>query len=98
MDTLKFPIRFTKNRQIEKVRDGTDEFIRQLISICILTEPYVLPLTPEFGTDDPSFSTVSPASLMLNVSKFIPEISLLEVTPSLSEDTGIVKVKFIYNR
>jgi len=98
MDTLKFPIRFTVGRQIEKVKDGTDDFIRQLISVCILTEPYVLPLTPEFGTADPSFSTVSPSSLMLNVSKFIPEISLLAVTPSVSADSGTINVRFIYNR
>jgi len=69
-----------------------------MISVCILTEPFVLPLTPDFGTADPSFSTVSPSSLMLNVSKYIPEISLVSVTPSMNEESGIVNVKFIYNR
>ena len=98
MDTLKFPIRFTRNREIEKIREGTDDYIRQMISVCILTEPFVLPLTPDFGTADPSFSTVSPSSLMLNINKFIPEISLVAVNTLLSETSGTVNVKFIYNR
>jgi hypothetical protein len=98
MDTLKFPIRFTRNREIEKISEGTDDYIRQMISVCILTEPFVLPLTPDFGTADPSFSTVAPSSLMLNVNKFIPEISLVAVDTLLSETSGTVNVKFIYNR
>lgn len=98
MDTIKFPIRFTKDREIEKLTDGTDDYVRQMISVCILTEPYILPLTPDFGTADPAFSTVSPSSLLLNVSKFIPEISLVSVDTVLNEDAGSVNVKFIYNR
>lgn len=98
MDTLKFPIRFTRTREIEKIREGTDDYIRQMISVCILTEPFVLPLTPDFGTADPSFSTVSPSSLMLNINKFIPEISLVAVNTLLNETSGTVNVKFVYNR
>lgn len=98
MDTLKFPIRFTRTREIEKIREGTDDYVRQMISVCILTEPFVLPLTPDFGTADPSFSTVSPSSLMLNINKFIPEISLVAVNTLLNETSGTVNVKFVYNR
>ena len=98
MDTLKFPIRFTRTREIEKIREGTDDYVRQMISVCILTEPFVLPLTPDFGTVDPSFSTVSPSSLMLNINKFIPEISLVAVNTLLNETLGTVNVKFVYNR
>lgn len=98
MDTLKFPIRFTRTREIEKIREGTDDYVRQIISVCILTEPFILPLTPDFGTADPSFSTVSPSSLILNINKFIPEISLVSVGTVLNEEAGSVNVKFIYNR
>jgi len=98
MDTFKFPISFSDNREINKLKEGTDDYIRQMISVCILTEPFVLPLTPDFGVADPSFSTISPATLMLNVSKYIPEVSLVAVDSSLDEDSGLVNVKFVYNR
>ena len=98
MDTLKFPIRFTKDKEIDKLTQGTDDYVRQMISVCILTEPFILPLTPDFGTADPAFSTVSPSSLMLNINKFIPEISLVSVGTVLNEEAGSVNVKFIYNR
>lgn len=98
MDTLKFPLSFSKNREISKVTEGTDDYIRQMLSVCILTEPFILPLTPDFGVADPSFSTLSPATLMLNVAKYIPEVSLVAVDSLLDESAGTIKVRFIYNR
>ncbi len=57
MDAFKFPVSFsTDTREIVKLREGSDDYIKQIISICILTEPFTLPLTPDFGTADPSFS------------------------------------------
>lgn len=98
MDTLKFPITFTRNRKLETLREGTDDYIRQMISVCLLTEPFILPLTPDFGVADPSFSTVSPASLLINVNKFVPEVSIVSVDTNLNEEIGSVNVRFIYNR
>jgi len=99
MDTLKFPLTFSKDtRELAKLTDGTDEFIKQIISVCILTEPFILPLTPDFGTADPAFSVISPEQLMLAASKFIPEVSIVAVNSQFEEDTGSVNVKFIYNR
>lgn len=98
MDIFKFPLSFSENREFSKLKENTDEYIRQMISVCILTEPFILPLTPDFGTADPTFSTVSPANLMLNVNKFIPEVSIVSVDTRLQEDSGSVNVKFIYNR
>jgi len=98
MDTLKFPLQFSADREFVKLVDGTDDYIKQLISVCLLTEPFILPLTPDFGTADPSFSTVSPANLMLNVNKFIPEVTIVSVGTTLNEELGTVNVKFIYNR
>jgi len=98
MDTLKFPLTFTNGREFQKLRQGTDDYIRQMISVCLLTEPFVLPLTPDFGTADPSFLTVNPSSLMINVNKFIPEVTIVSVDTKLNEEAGLVNVKFIYNR
>lgn len=98
MDTLKFPIAFTRNRKLQTLREGTDDYIRQMISVCLLTEPFILPLTPDFGVADPSFSTVNPASLLINVNKFVPEVSIVSVDTNLDEELGSVNVRFIYNR
>jgi len=98
MDAFKFPLEFDTSGSFVKLREGTDEFVKQLISVCLLTEPYVLRLTPEFGLADPTFSTVSPDQMMLAAAKFIPEVSIVSVTPSFNGDTGAVNVQFIYNR
>lgn len=98
MDTLKFPLRFDNDKQIVKLRENTDDYVKQLISFCILTEPFILPLTPDFGVADPSFSTVSPERLMLAANKFIPEVSIVAVDATINDTDGRVAVKFIYNR
>lgn len=98
MDTLKFPLEFDSSGSLAKLREGTDEYIKQLISVCLITEPYVLRLTPEFGLADPTFSTVSPDQMMLAAAKFIPEVSIVSVTPTFDGDKGEVNVQFIYNR
>ena len=98
MDTLRFPIKFDTNKQIVKLAENTDAYIKQLISFCILTEPFSLPLSPDFGVADPSFSTVSPDRLMLAANKFIPEVTIVAVESNINDDEGRVNVRFIYNR
>jgi len=98
MDALKFPIKFDGVGNFVRVIDGTDEYVKQLLSICILTEPYILPLTPEFGISDPAFATVSPDQLMLAAAKFVPEISIISVSNQYDEPSGKLNVSFVYNR
>lgn len=98
MDTLKFPLKFGTDKQIVKLVDNTDDYIKQLISFCILTEPFSLPLTPDFGVADPSFSTVSPERLILAANKFIPEVTIVGVGATNNDTDGRVNVRFIYNR
>jgi hypothetical protein len=98
MDTLRFPIKFDEQKQIVKLQENTDDYVKQLISFCILTEPFILPLTPDFGVADPAFSTVSPERLMLAANKFVPEVSIVAVDATINDTDGRVAVKFIYNR
>lgn len=98
MDTLKFPLKFDVNKQMVKLAEGTDPYIKQIISFCVLTEPFSLPLSPDFGVADPAFSTVSPERLMLAANKFVPEVTIVAVDSSLNDQDGRVSVKFIYNR
>jgi hypothetical protein len=83
---------------LSKLTENTDLYIKQLISFCILTEPFSLPLSPDFGVADPSFSTVSPDRLMLAANKFIPEVTVVAVESNIDDGDGRVNVRFIYNR
>ena len=98
MDTLRFPLKFDTNKQLIKLTENTDPYIKQIISFCILTEPFSLPLSPDFGVSDPSFATVSPERLMLAANKFVPEVTIVAVDSNLNDQDGRVNVKFIYNR
>jgi hypothetical protein len=98
MDILKFPLSFDNDGSMSKLRENSDGFFKQLISFCILTEPASLPLTPDFGVYDPTFSRVSPEKLALSASKFIPEVQIQSLGGTISSNDGTISVKFVYNR
>lgn len=98
METIKFPISFTADRQVVKLVKGTEEYINQIISMCILTEPFILPLTPDFGVSDPTFATISPAQLIIAVNKYIPEVTIVNMSSSMEQESGLVNIQFVYNR
>lgn len=98
MDTLKFPLRFTADGEIKKLREGTDDYYKQMLSVCILTEPFILPLTPDFGTADPTFSSLPPTQLILSAVKYVPEVKIVSVDSSQDEELGLVNVQFVYSR
>jgi len=98
MDTLKFPLQFDSSRNIVKLVEGTDEYVKQLLAMCILTEPFILPLTPDFGVGDPTFSTIPTPQLLLAANKYVPEIQIIDVSSTTTEESGAVNVKFTYRK
>lgn len=98
MDTIKFPIKFNVDKQLTVLAENTDAYIKQIISFCILTEPFSLPLSPDFGVADPTFSTLSPERLLLAANKFVPEVTIVGVNSNINNNDGRVSVSFIYNR
>jgi len=97
MDSLKFPISFDNDGTITKIKQGSDNYFKQLVSFCLLTEPNSLRLTPDFGVFDITFARVSPEMVALSVGKFIPEIQIKNVSGSLIEDDGTLTISFTYN-
>ena len=97
MDALKFPISFDNDGTITKVVENSDNYFKQLISFCLLTEPSSLKLTPDFGVFDVTFARVSPEIVALSVGKFIPEIQIKNIRGSLIEDDGTMTISFTYN-
>ena len=98
MDSLKFPITFNNDGSLTKLAEGSDEYFKQLVSFCLLTEPNSLRLTPDFGVFDITFNKLAPEALAISVNKFIPEIQIKNIKGSLAEDDGTVTVSFVYNR
>lgn len=98
MDSFKFPITFDNDGGITKVIESSDEYFKQLISFCLLSEPNSLRLTPDFGVFDPTFNRLAPEALAVSVNKFIPEIRIRNITGSLAEENGTLTVSFSYNR
>jgi|APGre2960657404_1045060.scaffolds.fasta_scaffold134336_1 hypothetical protein len=98
MDSLKFPITFNNDGSLTKLAEGSDEYFKQLVSFCLLTEPNSLRLTPDFGVFDITFNKLAPEALAISVNKFIPEIQIKNIKGSLAEDDGTLTVSFVYNR
>ena len=98
MYSLKFPITFNNDGSLTKLAEGSDEYFKQLVSFCLLTEPNSLRLTPDFGVFDITFNKLAPEALAISVNKFIPEIQIKNIKGSLAEDDGTLTVSFVYNR
>ena len=79
MDSLKFPITFNNDGSLTKLAEGSDEYFKQLVSFCLLTEPNSLRLTPDFGVFDITFNKLAPEALAISVNKFIPEIQIKNI-------------------
>ncbi len=96
MTTLKFPLEFGEDGSLVTLEDGTDNFYAQLLSISALTEPDTFPFSPSFGVLDPAFRAINRGVFMIQASRFVPEVQILEAEGELNELTGatVLRVKF----
>lgn len=62
----------------------------------MLTEPGEHPITPDFGVYDPSFIPVEPENFILNAARFVPEVEIRNINPTLNQD-GSVSVEFSFD-
>jgi len=86
MDSIAFPIRFTSDRDLKKHADGSAEQYAQILAIAAQTLPGEMPITPNFGSADPTFSDEAKKNLMFTAAAFVPEIRLVDVQISDTED------------
>lgn len=96
MDCLKFPIAYDSSGFV-KVTDRTDDYYKQLISICARTEPGVSPLFPSFGVYDPTLSVADRGQFLINAARYIPEIQVGDVETIINQD-GTTAVTFTFSR
>jgi len=92
MDTIKFPIKFDRTG-LQKLTEGTYDYYSQLLTISLLSEPRVLPFSPDFGVYDPAFSQIDKGIFLLNAARFVPEVEITEFSTTTKPD-GTVDISF----
>lgn len=74
-----YPFRLNPDGTVATVDDGTDYYGDEL-AMLILTLPGERELVPEYGIEDPTFSSVSSAELAEKITLFGPPIDIVSVT------------------
>lgn len=95
MDMIAFPLKFDSTG-LKKLREGTNEYYSQLLSICILTEPLTHPFTPDFGANDPAFRNIDKGLFVLNAARFVPEVRITSLS-TVPNDSGLGKTKVSFS-
>lgn len=93
MDTIKIPIEYDVNG-FKHVIDDTDDYYKQLLSMCARTEPDVQPIFPEFGVYDPTFNVTDRGKFLLLASRYVPEIDIISIDITEFEDNHSVSFNF----
>lgn len=96
MDCLKFPISYDASG-LAKLVDSSDDYFKQLLSICARTEPGVSPLFPDFGVFDPTLMIADKGQFMINAARFVPEIQINEIETIIGQD-GEMAISFTFTR
>jgi len=91
---LAFPVQF-RNGAFVVHTDDTDPFYTQLLSMALMIQPDELPLNPNFGTSDPTFTNISRATIIEKASKYVPEILITGISDFVA-DSGeeLVQINF----
>lgn len=95
MDTLRFPIRFSSGN-VENLAEGSDAYYAQLLALAAQIKPGELPLTPEFGCEDPVFDRESRDQLALTAAYFVPEVAI-ESLDIAESDSGESQIKITFS-
>ena len=96
MDCLKFPLQFDTSGFVKLV-DGSDDYYKQLLSICARTEPGVSPLFPDFGVLDPTLMVVDRGQFIINAARYVPE-SHIGTVDSFIDNQGGMALSFTFSR
>jgi len=94
MNTIKFPIRFGSDG-LELLRDGSEDYYAQLLTMAILTEPRTHPYSPFFGVNDPSFTSIDRGLFILNAARYVPEVEITSLSVNTKTD-GTAGVSFSF--
>lgn len=87
MDTLKYPLTFSRGRAVT-VAESSVAYQSQAVAIIVRTMIGEMPLEPTFGVSDPTFNVFLKSEFLRCVNTFWPEIRIqsaeLQSRPSAS--------------
>lgn len=95
-ETLASPMSF-RNGSAVSYTDSDDRYYVQIVMNLFRIEGGELPLTPDIGTPDPTFSGISIRSMRDIANKYVPEINITGSSYEKNDD-GEVRVDFTYYR
>lgn len=98
MNTLKLPISFNFDGSMETIAEGSDAYYATILANAIQTEKGEYPISTLYGIDDPVFSGKSINRLFEEVSAYVPEINVENVSIKRATDDGDVDVSIRFNR
>lgn len=82
---------------METIDETTDEYYATLIGFAIQIENNSLPISTFYGASDPVFDDRQTGRIIQEVSRFIPEIKVIEVN-TVKDDTGRVNLAIRFQR
>ena len=88
MDTIKFPIQFDSTG-LTKLQEGSSDYYKQLLTLAILTEPGVHPLTPNFGINDPVFTSLDKGQFVIQAARYVPEVIITGIDAEVNPEEEV---------
>ena len=95
MDTIRTPLSFNTDGTTKHYVAGTTDYYAHLIRQITLIQPGELPLTVNYGVDDPSFTEIKTASVREKIQKYIDNVRVTKVVVQQT-DSGNVNLLISY--
>jgi hypothetical protein len=79
VDVLQSPFRFTSDGTAAKVEQGSDAHKAQQLAALVRIVSGELPLAPDYGVGDLTFTEIDPSEIAAQVSNFHPDIMIEDI-------------------
>ena len=91
------PFRFINGSAV-KVDDTSEQYAALVVASVVRTNRGELPITVDFGTYAPEFSSLDVSGIMYSISSYYPEISINGVSQTRNDQNGQVEIKVEFTR
>lgn len=97
MQVFSYPFRLTPTGRVALVEQSTDEEAAQLIAGLLQTYRGELPMTPGYGQADQVFNRIDVSAIAADMSRFYPNITILELKYNDANAEGKVKMEINFD-
>jgi hypothetical protein len=89
MDTIKTPLSFNIDGTTKHYVVGTNDYYAHLIRQITLIQPGELPLTVNYGVDDPSFAEIKTATIREKIQKYVDNVRVTKVAVQQTDSGNV---------